>query len=61
MHESNGRLMELRKPAGERLPTISAFAVPYPTMNFGHISGGDAANRICACCELHLDIRPPPA
>jgi len=34
--------------------------IPYPTMNFGHISGGDAANRICACCELHMDIRPLP-
>ena len=27
-------------------------------MNFGHIHGGDAANRICGCCELHMDIRP---
>ena len=22
--------------------------------------GGDASNRICACCELHMDIRPLP-
>lgn len=29
-------------------------------MNFGYINGGDAANRICACCELHMDIRPLP-
>ncbi|MCD8475502.1 MAG: M20/M25/M40 family metallo-hydrolase, partial [Shewanella fodinae] len=29
-------------------------------MNFGHIHGGDAANRICGCCDLHLDIRPLP-
>ncbi|WP_241613958.1 peptidase dimerization domain-containing protein, partial [Rosenbergiella epipactidis] len=34
--------------------------IPYPTMNFGKISGGDAPNRICACCELHMDIRPLP-
>ena len=59
MHESIGHLMELRKTLQERYNN-PAFAVPYPTMNFGHISGGDAANRICACCELHLDIRPPP-
>ncbi len=59
MHESIGRLMELRKTLQERYNN-PAFAVPYPTMNFGHISGGDAANRICACCELHLDIRPLP-
>ena len=26
----------------------------------GHIHGGDASNRICACCELHMDIRPLP-
>ncbi len=37
-----------------------AFVIPYPTMNFGHIHGGDAANRICGCCELHMDIRPLP-
>ncbi|MDX7018395.1 peptidase dimerization domain-containing protein, partial [Klebsiella aerogenes] len=37
-----------------------AFVIPYPTMNFGYINGGDAANRICACCELHMDIRPLP-
>lgn len=36
------------------------FAVPYPTLNFGNIHGGDAANRICACCEMHIDLRPLP-
>lgn len=36
------------------------FAVPYPTMNFGNIHGGDATNRICPCCELQLDLRPLP-
>ncbi|BDM66120.1 acetylornithine deacetylase [Shewanella sp. NFH-SH190041] len=38
----------------------SVFSVPYPTLNLGHIHGGDAANRICGCCELHLDLRPIP-
>ena len=36
------------------------FAVPVPTMNFGHIHGGDNPNRICGSCELQIDIRPLP-
>jgi acetylornithine deacetylase len=36
------------------------FTVPVPTMNFGHIHGGDNPNRICGACELHIDIRPLP-
>lgn len=36
------------------------FEIPYPTMNLGHIHGGDAVNRICPACELQLDIRPLP-
>lgn len=36
------------------------FEVPYPTLNLGHIHGGDNANRICGCCELHFDLRPLP-
>ena len=37
-----------------------AFAVPVPTINLGHIHGGDNPNRICADCELHIDMRPLP-
>lgn len=37
-----------------------AFAVPYPTLNLGHIHGGDNPNRICGDCELHLDLRVLP-
>ncbi|EKN5064441.1 acetylornithine deacetylase [Yersinia enterocolitica] len=59
MHESITELMKLRTTLQERYNN-PAFAIPYPTMNFGHINGGDAANRICACCELHMDIRPLP-
>ncbi|WP_340609381.1 acetylornithine deacetylase [Xenorhabdus bharatensis] len=59
MHESITQLMKLRHTLQERYHN-PAFAIPYPTMNFGHIHGGDAANRICACCELHMDIRPLP-
>ncbi len=36
------------------------FEVPVPTLNLGHIHGGDSPNRICAYCELHLDLRPLP-
>ncbi len=36
------------------------FEVPVPTLNFGHIHGGDNPNRICGACELHIDIRPLP-
>lgn len=43
--------------AGHRHP---AFPVPYPTLNPGHIHGGDNPNRICGECELHLDLRVLP-
>jgi acetylornithine deacetylase len=36
------------------------FQVPVPTLNLGHIHGGDNPNRICAECELHIDLRPLP-
>ncbi len=36
------------------------FLVPVPTLNFGHIHGGDNPNRICGECELQIDLRPLP-
>lgn len=36
------------------------FTVPVPTLNLGHIHGGDNPNRICPDCELHIDLRPMP-
>ncbi|HHW75876.1 MAG TPA: acetylornithine deacetylase [Xanthomonadaceae bacterium] len=36
------------------------FEVAVPTLNLGRIHGGDNPNRICADCELHIDIRPLP-
>ena len=36
------------------------FTVQVPTLNLGHIHGGDNPNRICGQCELHFDIRPLP-
>ncbi len=36
------------------------FEVDIPTLNLGHIHGGDNPNRICGHCELHFDMRPLP-
>jgi acetylornithine deacetylase len=36
------------------------FEIAHPTLNFGHIHGGDNPNRICAESEIHIDIRPLP-
>ncbi len=38
----------------------TGFAVQTPTLNLGCIHGGDGANRICAECELHFDLRLLP-
>lgn len=40
--------------------TDPQFHVPFPTMNFGHVHGGDNPNRICPDCVLQLDLRPLP-
>ncbi|MCG9732308.1 acetylornithine deacetylase [Shewanella sp. Isolate13] len=59
MHLVTGQLLKLKQHLAENYRE-DAFSVPYPTMNFGHIHGGDAANRICGCCDLHIDLRPIP-
>ena len=38
-----------------------AFSIPTPTMNLGHIHGGDNSNRICGACTLLIDIRFLPS
>lgn len=38
----------------------SSFKVPVPTLNFGSICGGDNPNRICADCEIAIDMRLLP-
>lgn len=59
MQELLGELLRWRSElqAGHRNPT---FGVPVPTLNLGHIHGGDNPNRICGRCELHIDLRPLP-
>lgn len=59
MHQVITLLLKLKAELKEKYHN-AGFAIPYPTMNLGTIHGGDAANRICACCELVLDIRPLP-
>lgn len=59
MHAVIGALLAWRDElqARHRDP---AFHVPVPTLNLGHIHGGDNPNRICGACELTLDLRPLP-
>lgn len=38
----------------------AAFKVPVPTLNLGSIHGGDNPNRICAACDLSIDLRILP-
>ncbi|MBK8481040.1 MAG: acetylornithine deacetylase [Proteobacteria bacterium] len=37
------------------------FSVPVPTLNLGCLHGGSSPNRICASCELQVDLRTTPA
>ena len=60
MHSVITELMNWRLELGERFYN-PAFAVPVPTLNLGHIHGGDNPNRICGLCELHFDMRLMPS
>ncbi len=59
MHRVIGELLawRTRLQAERQAP---AFEVPMPTLNFGRIYGGDNPNRICAECELQIDVRLLP-
>lgn len=59
MHRVIGELLAMRADWAKRYRNPQ-FAVEVPTLNLGHIHGGDNPNRICAHCELHIDIRPLP-
>ena len=59
MHEVIGTVLQYREELRRRYRE-PAFDVPEPTMNLGRIQGGDAANRICARCELEVDLRSLP-
>lgn len=59
MHEVLYALMQLRDKLIKEYHH-PGFEIPSPTLNLGHIHGGDSPNRICGCCELHYDVRPLP-
>ncbi len=59
MHEALGELLTLRRELQTRYRDPH-FAVEVPTLNLGHIHGGDNPNRICGQCELHFDLRLLP-
>jgi len=59
MHRVMQTLMTLRAELA-RDWSNPAFDVPNPTLNFGHLHGGDTPNRICADAELHIDLRTLP-
>lgn len=59
MHEVMGEILRWRTGLQTRYHN-PAFEVAVPTLNLGHIHGGDNPNRICGQCELHIDLRPLP-
>ena len=59
MHLVIGELLKWRNELQSKYRN-PLFEVDVPTMNLGHIHGGDNPNRICAHCELHVDLRPLP-
>mgnify|MGYP005851312191 CR=1 FL=1 len=59
MNRVMNRLLEWREELQSRFHD-SSFRVPVPTLNLGAIRGGDNPNRICASCELAMDIRLLP-
>lgn len=59
MHRVIGTLLDWRNELQSGFRN-QLFAVPVPTLNLGHVHGGDNPNRICAECELQIDLRPLP-
>jgi acetylornithine deacetylase len=59
MHEVMADLLNFRRELQAK-HQHSGFDVAVPTLNLGHIHGGDNPNRICGQCELHFDLRPVP-
>lgn len=55
MHEFIHRLLKFRSQLQQY--QNPAFEIAGPTLNLGHIHGGDNPNRICGECELHIDLR----
>jgi len=59
MHRVMGEILAWRQELQARYRN-PLFEVQGPTLNLGHIHGGDNPNRICGQCELQIDLRPLP-
>ncbi|MFI0457203.1 MAG: acetylornithine deacetylase, partial [Candidatus Thiodiazotropha endolucinida] len=59
MYQALGEVIQWRSELQQRYQN-QAFKVAFPTLNLGHIHGGDNPNRICGQCELQFDLRPLP-
>lgn len=59
MYRVIGEILEWRRDLQSRYRN-PLFEVDVPTLNLGHIHGGDNPNRICGQCELQIDLRPLP-
>jgi acetylornithine deacetylase len=59
MHAVISGLIDYRRELGERYRN-DFFQVAVPTLNLGHIHGGDSPNRICGQVDLHFDLRMTP-
>ncbi len=59
LHAVIGALHEYRDGLRRRFSN-PLFDVAYPTLNLGHVHGGDNPNRICGEAQLHFDLRMTP-
>ncbi len=59
MHSVISAILQWREELQKQFQD-ARFFVPEPTINLGTIHGGDNPNRICAECELTLDLRLLP-
>jgi len=59
MHQVMGEILRWRDELQQKHRN-PMFQVEVPTLNLGRIHGGDSPNRICAKCELQIDLRPLP-
>ncbi len=59
MYTVLGEILSFRTELQSRYHN-DAFQIPVPTLNLGHIHGGDNPNRICGSCDLSVDVRPLP-
>lgn len=60
MHKVTSNLLKLKDKLKHKY-AINLFNIPYPTLNLGNIHGGDNANHIWGCCEMHVELRSLPA